>query len=81
MNSKRWATSRLFVTSWCHNLVIGFSSIGYVVALVAWFFMVNLKRELCNSKTSLESGSKTHLPLVPTFWKYGNDVWSRQNGP
>jgi len=34
------------------------------MALKAWFFMVNLKKKLFESKVSLKSGLETYLPLV-----------------
>jgi len=71
------------VASWHHNLVIGFSSLSFSMALEVWFFMANLKRDVYKPKLSPKSGSKTHEPNVPsmcTIMSFDQTQISCQNG-
>jgi hypothetical protein len=42
------------------QLVIGFLSLSFSMALKAWVFMLNLKSDVLKSKVSPKSGSKTY---------------------
>jgi len=79
MNSKRWIDNNFIVASWNHNLMIGFSSLGSSMVLGAWIFVVSLKRDVCRSKVSPKSGSKTHELNVPSFLVYNNVIWLSLN--
>lgn len=56
--------------------MIRFSFINFSMASKNCVFIIILKREVCRSKVSLESGSKTHEPNVPSCLGYNNFIWS-----
>jgi hypothetical protein len=61
MSCNKQTINKLFLASWHHNLIIGFLSLSYAMALEAELFMVILKKNLCKSKVSLENGWKIHF--------------------
>ncbi len=65
MNLEGWINIKLFVASWCHNLVMRFSSPSTSMVLGTWVLMISLINNAYISKISLERSSKTYEPCVP----------------
>jgi hypothetical protein len=58
MNLEVWINIKLFVASWCHNLVMRFSSLGSFGALGTWVLMTSLKKIFAYPKYPLKEVQK-----------------------
>jgi hypothetical protein len=63
MTSKWWTTNKLFVASWCHNLMVGFS-------WSTW------KGVYANQKYPLKVVQEPMSQMFQVSWVYNNVFWS-----